>query len=156
MVDYIKRMPTDIQEMIFSSYFKRHVLKEMVKRYFPHLVNVKSDKEFQLFKKQCIINYKDVCKVDVNFKKKTCKMICNLMDNNIKSFGYNKYITFIELLNFLAEKEVNLGFIYGIDLFMSMLYKRLHEPSFISVINPCYYVLLFNEIPVNQYYRGCY
>ena len=156
MVDYIKSMPVDIQEMIFSSYFKRHVLKEMVERYFPHLVNVKSDKEFQLFKKQCIIKQKDVCKVDVNFKETTCMIIRDLMYNNIICFGSNKYTTFIKLLDFFAEKEVNLGIIYESDLFMSTVYDKLHEPDFISRINPSYYVLFFNEIPVNQDYRGCY
>ena len=156
MVDYIKSMPVDIQEMIFSIYFKQHVLKEIVERYFHHLSNVKSDKEFQLFKKQCIIKHMDVCKVDANFTKKTCKIIGDLIENNKMSNGPNKYTTFMKLLNFLAEKEVNLGIIYDSDLFISMLYKKLHEPDFILRINPSYYVLFFNEIPVNQDYRGCY
>ena len=156
MVDYIKRMPVDIQEMIFSIYFKRHVLNEMVERYFPHLRNLKSDKEFQLFKKQCIIKHKDACTVDANFTKKTCKILGDLIENNKMSNGPNKYTTFMKLLNFLAEKEVNLVIIYESDLFMSMLYNKLNVASFILHINPSYYVLFFNEIPVNKDYRGCY
>ena len=157
MVDYIKLMPVDIQEMIFSIYFKRHVLKEMVERYFPHLRNLKSDKEFNLFKQHCIRKHTEACENDNNFNIKFLNTVHYLSNEFNTCYQNEMYINVMKLINFFSE-EPNLGLIYRQKCIYNSVYNKLNDPKnkYLCSINPSYFILLFNEVPLNTHFRGCY
>lgn len=157
MVDYLRFIPVDIQEMIWTSYFKRHVLKDMVDTHFPHLSGVSSFKEHQAFKERCVSKYKQECKKNKIFVGTTALRISGLLTENAISGRNNKYSTFMDVINAISENETTLGMFFDTenDLF-HVLQKILCTTSCMKSISPYYYILFFNEIPVNPNFRGCY
>lgn len=42
------------------------------------------------------------------------------------------------------------------SVYMEDLYKNFYSERFMKLLIPHYYILFFNEIPVNPRLRGCY
>jgi tRNA splicing endonuclease len=158
MVDYIQIMPYDIQEMIYANYFRRHVLSQMIKVYFPHMSCLKTDKKFDEFMKKCINEYKVARRLDKKLTSTLIDRLYILVNKNLEVRSRSdKYETFIDILNFLTESSVILGMFYTNIKFKGCVYDKLNSSNYTNQIHPRYYILLFNVAPktTNIKYKGC-